>query len=82
MFGTRKAEDEIRIDICKSFGIKKISKLIVSGNKLTNKFAFLVASGLGPELARGPPVHYVPVDCRHNVSYFRCLGLFCQLIQC
>jgi hypothetical protein len=28
----------------------------ITGNKLTNNFADLVASDLGPDVARGPPV--------------------------
>jgi hypothetical protein len=52
-----KAADEIRITIFfKSFGIKKTNELVVTSNKLTNKFAGLVISGLGPDVARSPPV--------------------------
>jgi hypothetical protein len=53
----RKAADEIRITILlKSFGVKKINKLVVTGNRLTYDFAGLVTSGLGPDVTRGPPV--------------------------
>jgi hypothetical protein len=55
---TRTAAEEIRITIFffRSFGVKKINELAVTSNKLTNNFAGLVRSGLGPDLARGPPV--------------------------
>jgi hypothetical protein len=53
----QKAADEIRITISfKSFGVKKINELVVTSNKLTNNFASLVTNGLGPDVARGPPV--------------------------
>lgn len=39
----------------KSYGQNKTSKLVVSASKLTNIFAVLVRSGLGPKLAHGPP---------------------------
>jgi hypothetical protein len=53
----RKAADEISIKIfLKSFGVQKINELVVTVNKLTNHFAGLVISGLGPDVARGPPV--------------------------
>jgi hypothetical protein len=53
----RKAADEIRITIFfKSFGAKKIKELIVLSNKLPNNFAGLIANGLVPDVARGPPV--------------------------
>jgi hypothetical protein len=45
----RKAADDIRITIFfTSFGIKKTNVLVVTSNKLTNNFAHLVTSGLGP----------------------------------
>jgi hypothetical protein len=51
-----KAADEIRITICfKSFGVKKINELVATSNKLTNNFAGLITSGLGLDVARGPP---------------------------
>jgi hypothetical protein len=51
----RKAADEIRIIIFfKFFGENKINELVVTSNKLTNKFAGLVTNGLGPDVARGP----------------------------
>jgi hypothetical protein len=53
----RKAASEIRITIFfKSFGVKKINKLVVTSNKLTDNFAGLVASDLGPDVAREPTV--------------------------
>jgi hypothetical protein len=53
----RKAANDIRITIFfKPFGARKISKLVVTSNKLTNNFAGPVTSGLGPDVARGPPV--------------------------
>jgi hypothetical protein len=52
----RKAADEIRITIFLSFGGKKINKLVVTVNKLTNNFADLVTRGLGQDVTRGPPV--------------------------
>jgi hypothetical protein len=53
----RKAADEIRITIFfKSFAVRKINELAVTSNKLTNNFAGLITSGLGPDVARGPPV--------------------------
>jgi hypothetical protein len=33
-----------------------MNELVVTSNKLTNNFAGLVASGLGPDVASGPPV--------------------------
>jgi hypothetical protein len=52
----RKAADEIRITIFNSFGVNKINELVVTGNRLTNNFAGLITSGLGLDVARGPPV--------------------------
>jgi hypothetical protein len=47
----RKAADEIRITIFfESFGVKKINELVVTSNKLTNNFAVLVTSVLGPRV--------------------------------
>jgi hypothetical protein len=53
----RKAAYEVRITIFfKSFGVRKINELVVIGKKLTNNFACLITSGLGPDVAHGPPV--------------------------
>jgi hypothetical protein len=53
----RKAADEIRITILfKTLGVKKVNLLVVTGKKLTNNFVDLVTSGLGPDVARRPPV--------------------------
>jgi hypothetical protein len=63
-----KAADEIRITILfKSFGFKKINELVVTSNKLTNNFAGLVKSGLGPGVVRGPPVG--PHSAKIKISY-------------
>jgi hypothetical protein len=53
----RRAADEIIItNFFKSFGVKKINELVTTSNKLTNNFSGLVTSGLGMDVARGPPV--------------------------
>jgi hypothetical protein len=49
----RIAADEIRLNIFTSFGVKKINKLVVTRNKLTNNFVGLVTSGLEPNVACG-----------------------------
>jgi hypothetical protein len=51
-----KAAEEIRITIFKHFRMKKVNEFVVTSNKLTNNFAGLVTSGLGPDVARRPPV--------------------------
>jgi hypothetical protein len=51
----RKAADKNH-DFFRSFGAKKINELVVTSKKLTNNFAGLVATGVGPDVARGPPV--------------------------
>jgi hypothetical protein len=52
-----KAVDEMRVTIFFiSLGENKINELVVTSNKLTNNFAGLVTSVLGPDMARGPPV--------------------------
>jgi hypothetical protein len=53
----REEADEIRsLIFYKSFGINKVNELVVTSNKLTNNFAGLVTSGLGPNVASGSPV--------------------------
>jgi hypothetical protein len=53
----RKTTDEVRItNFFKSFGVEKINELVVTSYKLTNNFAGLITNGLGPDVARGPPV--------------------------
>jgi hypothetical protein len=52
----RKAADETRITIVKSFRISKVNELVVTRNKLTYTFTGLVISGAGPDVARGLPV--------------------------
>jgi hypothetical protein len=51
----RKAADETRITFFTSLEVNKVNELIVTSNELTN-FTGLVASGLGPDVSRGPPV--------------------------
>jgi hypothetical protein len=52
----RKAADEIRTkNILKSFGLRKISELVVTTYKFTNNFLVLVTSGLQPDVTRRPP---------------------------
>jgi hypothetical protein len=49
-----KAADEIRIMIFfKSFGVQRTNDRIITSNKVTNNFAVLVTSGIGPDVARG-----------------------------
>jgi hypothetical protein len=48
----RKSADDARI----SFGAKKIKKLVVTSNKLTNAFSEKDKSVLGPYVARGQSV--------------------------
>jgi hypothetical protein len=51
------AKDEIRIIIFfKSFGVKKINQLVVTGNKLTNNFVHFITSSHGLDVACEPPV--------------------------
>jgi hypothetical protein len=51
----RNAADEIRITIfLKSFGVKKINQLVATLTR-KNNFAGMVTSGLGLDMARGPP---------------------------
>jgi hypothetical protein len=38
--------DEIRMPIFKTFGVKKITELVVTSNKLTNNFPRFVINGL------------------------------------
>jgi hypothetical protein len=53
----RKAAEETRITIFfKSFRGKNINEDVGTSNQLTNNFAGLVTSGLGPDVAFGPPV--------------------------
>jgi hypothetical protein len=54
----RTGAQDIRITILflKFCDVKKINGLAVSSNTLTNNFAGLVASGLGPDVASGPPI--------------------------
>lgn len=47
--------DDIITIFFRSFGVKKVNECVVISNKLTDKFAGLVLSGLGPVVARGPP---------------------------
>jgi hypothetical protein len=48
----RKATDEIRITVFFiSLRTKKINELVITSNKLTNNFAGLVTSSLGPDVA-------------------------------
>jgi hypothetical protein len=35
---------------------KNQNELVVTGKKLINSFSGLVTNGLGPDMARGPPV--------------------------
>jgi hypothetical protein len=59
----RKAADEIRITIYfKSFGVKKINELVVSGKKLADNFAGLVTSGLGLDVTRGPLFDHTDIN--------------------
>jgi hypothetical protein len=51
----RKAADEIGITIFLVLGENKINELAITSNKITNNFTGLVTSGLGPDVARGPP---------------------------
>jgi hypothetical protein len=52
-----KAKDEIRSTISfKSFRAKKINGVWRTSTKLTNNFKSLLKSGLGSDVARGPPV--------------------------
>jgi hypothetical protein len=78
----RKAADEIRITtFFKSFGTKKINERILTSNKLTNNFTGLVTSGLGPDVAGGPPVG---PRWRNFWSYIRAhleLKASCQVLQ-
>jgi hypothetical protein len=50
-----------------SFEVKKINKLVVTSKKLTNNFAGLAANGLGPDVARGPPV--LPRWCTVHILF-------------
>jgi hypothetical protein len=54
MCGSRRNENHD--SFFKSFGVKKIIQFAVTTNKLTNNFADLVTSGLGSDVACGPPV--------------------------
>jgi hypothetical protein len=40
----------------KFLGVKKLNEPVVTGNKLKHNFAGLITSGLGPNVARRPPV--------------------------
>jgi hypothetical protein len=52
-----KIADEIKIFFfSKSLTEKNTNKLAVTSSKLANNFMGLVASGLGPDMACGPPV--------------------------
>jgi hypothetical protein len=45
--------EETRITIfLKYFGVNKINKRVATSNKLKNNYAYLVTSGLGPNVAR------------------------------
>jgi hypothetical protein len=80
----RKAADQIIIDVLfKTFGIKKINKLLITGDKLTNNFADLVTSCLEPDVAFGPPArsHLTArreVNVNFNEPYFQKLRPFQQ----
>jgi hypothetical protein len=51
--------EEMRIiTFFKSFGAKEINTLVVTSNKLTNNFAGLVTSGLGPMWPAGCQFHH------------------------
>lgn len=39
------------------FEMKKINETVATNDKLTNNFADVVTCGLGPDLARVPPVY-------------------------
>jgi hypothetical protein len=52
----RKAAEEIRGSPFLYLRAQKINELVVTSKKLTNNFAGLVTAGLGPDMARGPPV--------------------------
>jgi hypothetical protein len=47
--------EELRLPF-KFFLGKKINELVTANNKLTNSFVGSVTSGLGPDVANGPPV--------------------------
>jgi hypothetical protein len=65
----RKAADEIRITIFFSNpSEQRNNELVVNSNKLTNNFAGLVTSGLGQDVARGPPV--LPRLCSFKCACF------------
>jgi hypothetical protein len=57
----QQTRSESRCFFLRSFGIKKINKLLITSNKLKNNFAGLVRSILGPDVARGPPVGHTLV---------------------
>jgi hypothetical protein len=46
----------------KSFEVKKINKFVITSNKLTNNFAGLVTSGLGPDATRGRQFDHTAVE--------------------
>jgi hypothetical protein len=49
---------------------EKINELVVTSNKLTDNFAGLITSGLGPDVARGPPVvPRWPILCYLSLLY-------------
>jgi hypothetical protein len=71
----RKVADEIRITIFfKSFGVKKINELVVTNKKVTDNYVGLVTSGLGQDVAYGPPVGY-PIRNNRLCSYSSCFAI-------
>jgi hypothetical protein len=46
----------ITIFFSRAFGVKKINEPAVTSNKLTHNFEGLATSGLGSDVASGPPV--------------------------